>query len=184
MLKKIAEYLILFFQSVPFCRKLLKKLFRNAFEYRQVVSEEDRRKLINFYNPEMTSESQECPTGLKPPLSALCSFMVLFRGRIIGAVHLAKNEFNNNYAGWWLYSMQVYWPFRRLGIGERLTKEVFSFAIKNRIELLYVSVWDKNKSSCSLYENLGFVKIAEMPVSFSNEVETRKYIVMKKELTH
>jgi len=183
MLKRIAEYFILFLQGVPFCRKLMKRIFRIGFEYRQVLSEEDRRQFLNFYNPEIALDNQECPTGLKPLLSASYSFMVFFRRRIIGVVNLTKNEFNNNYPGWWVYSVEVYWPFRRLGIGERLNKEVFSFALKNRIELLYVSVWDKNKSSCSLYENLGFAKIGEMPVSISNEKETRKYIVMKKELT-
>lgn len=184
MLRKIAESFILFFQSVPFCRKLMKEICRNAFAYRQLFNEEDRRKFLNFYNPEIAMDNQEYPTGVKPPLSASYSFVALFRSRTIGAVNLTKNEFTDDYPGWWLYSLKVYWPFRRLGIGERLNKEVFSFALKNKIELLYVSVWDKNKSSCSLYENLGFVKAAEVRVSISSDEETRKYIVMKKELTH
>jgi ribosomal protein S18 acetylase RimI-like enzyme len=182
-MKAVFRRIILLSQSVRFCRTFVKSILQNAFEYRQVMDEEGRNKLVYLHNPENTAEDQDYQAAFNPSDSPFYSFKALFRNRITGAVTLSENEFHDNYPGWWLSGLEVYWPFRRLGIAKRLNQEVFAFALRNRIEELYITVWDKNAPACNLFEELGFAKIGERLQSIPDEKENRTYIVMRKDLS-
>jgi RimJ/RimL family protein N-acetyltransferase len=175
--------IILLSQSVHFCRTFVKSILQDAFEYRQIMDEEDRNKSAYLHNPENTAEDQDYQAPFNPPASPFYGFKASFHNRIIGAVTLSKNEFHDNYPGWWVSGLEVYWPFRRLGIAKRLNQEVFAFALRNRIEELYLTVWDKNTPSRNLFEKLGFAKIGERLQSIPDEKESRTYIVMRKDLS-
>jgi GNAT superfamily N-acetyltransferase len=139
-IKKIIERFIIFLQSSPTYRKSINKILYKHIKYRQVFTSWDKIAFLSFYNPKIGFEKEQLQDMPSQSSSVSHSFIALFLGKIIGGVTLANVNDGNDYLGWWIYSLYVYWPFRRFGVGERLIRKLFDFTQENKIKSLYLSV--------------------------------------------
>lgn len=60
---------------------------------------------------------------------------------------------------WWVYSLWVRRPFRRMGIGQRLTERALNHAKRLGAEAVHLYVFADNHPAIHLYECCGFVQV-------------------------
>ena len=86
--------------------------------------------------------------------------------KILGYVQLAHmSEEFGAHAGYWLYRLEVKFPYRRLGVGERLCGAVIERARAYGAKGLSLLVREDNEPALDLYQKLGFVEIGRIPRS-------------------
>jgi ribosomal protein S18 acetylase RimI-like enzyme len=109
------------------------------------------------------------------------------RDRVVGFVQLVhRPDQDHPWNGYWLFSLMVRVPYRRLGIGELLTLRVIEGARTLGADVLSLLVFDDNDNAIALYHKLGFDEVAVEGPAPEAEAETqpggKRRIVMRKAL--
>lgn len=78
-------------------------------------------------------------------------------GHLAGFVQLVRHSPQHSpYTGYWLFSLAVKSPYKGIGIGEQLTREVISKARSENQKTLHLLVYNNNIPAMQLYRKLGF----------------------------
>ncbi len=84
--------------------------------------------------------------------------------RVIGLVRLGRrHEANPAYTGHWLWSLTVREPYRAMGVGQALTRQVISQAQTEGAHALFLTITESNLPAVGLYRKLGFERVV-LPV--------------------
>ena len=110
-----------------------------------------------------------------------------WRGRLAGFVQLVRHPPEHSpYIGYWLFSLYVKSPFKRGGIGEKLSRVVIDRACAEGAQTLDLQVFNDNFRAIQLYRKLGFEMqvIPELEPRLVSEATPagRRRIVMRKQL--
>lgn len=91
------------------------------------------------------------------------------------------------YVGWWLIGMKVNWRYRRMGIGEKLTKMAADVAVKHGASEIKLLVFEDAKPANNLYRKVGFrqISIPELDKQLEEEARenSRRRIILAKDIT-
>lgn len=71
----------------------------------------------------------------------------------------------------YIYNIAVRREYRKMGIGERLTKELISYCIKSHLEFISLEVRCSNNAAINLYKKLGFRTLGERKEFYKNPTE-------------
>jgi GNAT superfamily N-acetyltransferase len=94
--------------------------------------------------------------------------------RVVGLVTLVDyGPEAGPWQGEWVMSLMVWGPYRRLGLGERLTRAVIGRARAAGAEELRLAVFDDNAPALRLYGKMGFVRtlIPELESKLAQEAQ-------------
>lgn len=105
---------------------------------------------------------------------------------VIGRVTIRNSSGANSlYHGWLIFSIWVYWRYRRLGIGRRLTEMSCDFAAKHGASEVKLSVFKDNKRALNFYQKMGFYQVSISGINGQLREEAKKTgrqrIIMKKD---
>jgi len=93
---------------------------------------------------------------------------------------------DSHYQGWWIFGMWVNWRYRRLGIGEQLTKEACDLASAQGANEIKLLVFQDSKPAINLYQKFGFhrILIPEIEQELQQEVSKapRRRIILAKDI--
>jgi ribosomal protein S18 acetylase RimI-like enzyme len=122
------------------------------------------------------------------PAPNLTNYVARRRGEIAGFVQLVRHpESHFPWVGYWLFSLHVWEPYRRLGIGRQLTDRVIDQASAEGARELWLVVFEDNLRAIRLYRRLGFeqVTLAALDPQLVEEREKtgRRRVVMRRELS-
>lgn len=107
--------------------------------------------------------------------------------KIIGFVQYVRHpETHPEWAGHWLFSLEVWRQYRGMGIGEALTDKVVEYAASQGASALWLVVNEDNLRAVRLYQKLGF-EIAVRPalepkLEAEKKLSGRRRIAMRKTL--
>ena len=107
--------------------------------------------------------------------------------KIIGFVQYVRHpETNPEWAGHWLFSLEVWRQYRGMGIGEALTGKVIEHAVSQGAPELWLVVNEANVRAIRLYQKLGFEIIIRPALEPKLEAEKklvgRRRVAMRKPL--
>lgn len=151
-------------QSLKVYGFLAKKIVKENIHYKIAIPD-DASSLSLFYRCNQQFELEN-PTNtlyeqLKNPKQSEYGLIAKRKDIVIGGVTLSKSEENDYpYAGWWIFGMKVTWRYRRIGIGEKLTKMAMDVAAKNGATEIKLLVFEDTKPANNLYRKLGFRQIS------------------------
>lgn len=115
----------------------------------------------------------------------LCKKKEMVIGRIT-IDNFSKDD--SPYHGWWIFSTWVYWRYRRLDIGRRLTEMACDFAAHQGVPEVKLLVFKDSKAALNLYQKMGFyqVYIPEIDRMLEEEFKSthRKRIILKKDFNN
>ncbi|MBN2119698.1 MAG: GNAT family N-acetyltransferase [Candidatus Omnitrophica bacterium] len=80
--------------------------------------------------------------------------------KVIAGLNLNNFTDNEAYRGWWIYSTQVHWFYRRLGIAYKLTYTALRFLKEEGATQVRLFVFKDNKPAVNLYSKLGFNQVS------------------------
>lgn len=84
-------------------------------------------------------------------------FIARFYGLLSGCIKLIYfGEKRSCMPGYWLYSLVVRFPFRGMGLGERLCSTAVQYAHEQGIDQLHLLVQTKNEIARQVYARVGF----------------------------
>ncbi len=90
------------------------------------------------------------------------------------------------FSGWRIYDLWVNWRYRRLGIGERLTKMSCDIAAQGQAREIKLLAFRDSKPAIRLYRKMGFrrISIPEIDKQLREEAERtrRERIIMAKDI--
>ena len=114
-------------------------------------------------------------------------WVAYWRGRLAGFVQLVRHPPEHSpYIGYWLFSLYVKSPFKRAGIGEKLSRVVIDRACVEGAPTLDLQVFNDNFRAIQLYRKLGFEMqiIPELEPRLVSEATPtgRRRVVMRKRL--
>jgi GNAT superfamily N-acetyltransferase len=150
-------------QSFKLYGFLAKKLVKENIHYK-IATPEDASLLSLLYRYNQQPESEN-PTNalyeqLKNPEQSGYWLVAKQKNMVIGGVTLTKSqESDYPYAGWWLFGMKVNWRYRKIGIGEKLTKMAAGVAAKHGATEIKLLVFEDAKPANNLYRKSGFRQI-------------------------
>jgi len=158
ILKQIGSSLLRFVQGFQVYRQLTRRFFK-----KQVL-----------YQVESSGNSGNC-------------FLAKRNNMVIGRAEL--HNFlgsDSHYQGWWIFGMWVNWRYRRLGIGEQLTKKACDLADQAGASEVKLLVFQDSKPAINLYRKLGFrrISIPEIDKELKEEAgkTSQKRIIMEKNI--
>lgn len=121
------------------------------------IGEASQAELINVQRHLMPGVWQRPP----PPDPSVTRYVAKTGSALAGFVELVRHSPEHfPYLGHWLYGLHVWPRYRRLGIGERLTRTVMMQAHEEGASELLLLVQDTNKAAIDLYTKLGFARCA------------------------
>lgn len=99
----------------------------------------------------------DAQTGAPAPSPDAVDWIAKLRGRVIGFVQYVYGDAEAGpWAGHWLFSLTVWQPYRALGVGEALSRQVVAHAVSRGADELRLAVFEDNKRAIALYRKLGF----------------------------
>jgi ribosomal protein S18 acetylase RimI-like enzyme len=109
-------------------------------------------------------------------------------GTIVGVICLARHtQEHYPYTGFWFSGLQVRYPWRRLGVGERLVRVAMARAAQEKAAELCCLVFIDNHAALNLYRKLGFVQVwrpeIEIRLQEAHETTGERQVVLCKSLT-
>lgn len=151
-------------QSLKFYGLLAKKLMQENIHYKIAIPS-DAHSVSRFYmhNEQHKSEhyTDTLKEQLKNPENSGYWLVAKQKDMVIGGVTLNKfQESDYPYEGWWLFGMNVKLRYRRMGIGEKLTKMAADVAAKQGATEIKLLVFEDAKPANNLYRKSGFRKIS------------------------
>jgi len=153
-------------QGTSFYRRVA-RLLRPSIEIKE-ADEAYMQQALNWLNH--VQLGQTAPSNFRAT-----SFVALKKGRVIGFVDLVKrSEQYYRDDSYWLYSLIVSTPYRRMGIGEELTRMAMEKSRKEGIKKLFLTTGENNDRAVRLYRKLGFETrvIPEFEKYFEDERRT------------
>lgn len=177
-------------QSLNFYSLLVKRLIKADINY-QFAGPEDAPALSRLYRNslELGLENAEDAFRKQPRKSKSSDYWLVAKrkDRIIGGAALTEFPENNYlYMGWWVFGMKVYWRYRRMGIGKKLTKMAMDVAAEYGGSDIKLLVFKDAKPANKLYKELGFrqISIPELDRQLSQEAEksSRRRIILAKNI--
>jgi len=118
----------------------------------------------------------------QPDEDSVVSLVAKEKGRGIGTLSLHKGAPGEV---WGISSMWVYWRFRGLGIGERLTEVACHRAALQGAAEIQLHVFNDNRRALGLYRKLGFTVVSEVATIDAQRVVAgshRQRFLMRKSL--
>jgi RimJ/RimL family protein N-acetyltransferase len=175
-------------QSLKLYGLLFKKLMKENIHY-QIATPDDALSLSRLYRYNQQSDLEN-PTDvlkeqLKNPEDSGYWIVARQKDSVIGGVNLGKfPESDYPYEGWWLFGMKVNWRYRRMGIGEQLTKMAIEVAAKNSASEVKLFVFEDSKPANNLYRKAGFNQVFipqpdKQPEEDARENSRRRIVLAK-----
>ncbi|MBN1629021.1 MAG: GNAT family N-acetyltransferase [Thermoleophilia bacterium] len=104
----------------------------------------------------------------------LTNWVAKRQDRVVGFIQLVRGpDQEHPLSAYWLFSLMVRVPYRRLGLGEMLTLRVIERARSLGANALCLFVFDDNDAAIALYHKLGFERVAVEEPSAHAGAETR-----------
>ncbi len=178
MIKRIASALFRRLQRLKRYRVLARRLIGRRVSYR-VATIEDAHALSKFYGYDRFSESGD-------PVERFARLFEYSEGRgdilvasvwreIVGATSISWFPENGSlYQGWWIFGLLVRGLYRRLGIGEKLTRMALEKVIQEGGTRVTLSVFEHNNAAINLYHKMGFQKTVIPGLEEQLEEEVQK----------
>jgi signal peptidase I len=184
-------------QSLRLYGLLVKKLMKENIRY-QIAVPADASSLSRLYRynrqPNLENPTDALKEQLRNPKDS--GYWIVAkqkigrkegRDKIVGGVTLARFEPDDYpYEGWWIFGMKVNWRYRRMGIGEELTKMAMDIAAKYGASEIKLLVFEDAIPANNLYQKLGFrrVSIPELDEQLAEEARetSRRRIVLTKNI--
>lgn len=145
-IRKLVSYSLSKAQGHPYYKALAPLVYRGITV--EEAQETDMHKVHCWLNPKH-----------KPTVSNnsnVTNFVAKKRGKVIGFVQLVRGSRGSDFAGYWLYALAVKLFYRRMGVGNELTRAVIKKAKEEHAPELFLLVRENNNNAIRLYYNLGF----------------------------
>jgi signal peptidase I len=177
-------------QSLKLYGLLAKKLMKENICYK-IATSSDAYSVSRFYTydrrHELGNPAETLKDQIKNPEDSGYWLVAKQKDRVIGGVTLANFPASDYpYAGWWLFGMKVNWRYRRMGIGEQLTKMAADLAAKYGASEIKLLVFEDTKPANGLYQKVGFrqISIPELDRQLEKEAQenSRRRIIFSKNL--
>lgn len=177
-------------QSLKLYSHLAKKLM-NGNIYYQIATPDDASSLSLLYRynqqPESENSANTFYEQLKNPEQSGYWLVAKRKDVVVGGVTLSKfQESDYPHAGWWLFGMKVNWRYRKMGIGEKLTKMAAGFAAKHGASEIKLLVFEDAKPANNLYRKSGFrqISVPELDKELQQEAKknSRLRIILAKDI--
>ena len=188
--RRLLVIILVKLQSIKFYGLLAKKLLKENIHYK-IATPSDAPSISRFYmydkQPELENPTDTLKEQLKNPENSGYSLVAKQKDRVIGGVTLTKfQESNYPYEGWWLFGMKVKLRYRRMGIGEELTKMAADVASKHGVTEIKLLVFEDAKPANNLYQKSGFrrISIPELDRQLEKEAQenSRRRIILLKDV--
>ncbi|MDO9530040.1 MAG: signal peptidase I [Syntrophales bacterium] len=165
-------------QSLKLYGFLAKKMMEDNIHY-QIATTDDASSLSLFYRYNQQPESENLTNTLheqlKNPEDSGYWLVAKQEDMVIGGVTLSRSEESDHpNAGWWLFGMKVNWPYRKIGIGEKLTKMAADVAAKRGASEIKLLVFEDAKPANKLYRKSGFRQISVPELDKQLQQEAKK----------
>jgi ribosomal protein S18 acetylase RimI-like enzyme len=179
-------------QSVKLYGFLVKKLMKENIHYK-IATPDDTSSLSLLYRynqqPESKNPIDALYEQLKNPKESGYWLVAKRKEKVVGCVTLSEfQESDHPHAGWWLFGMKVNWRYRRIGIGEKLTKMAADIAAKHGASEIKLLVFEDAKPANNLYRKSGFrqISIPELDEELQEEAKktSRLRIILAKDIKY
>lgn len=159
-MKDVVRKTLLTCQAAPSYRWLGRKTVGAVVDVRG-LDDADIRAFSRYFrvsqHPERRQYVDRVAVELRSPRPNSVHVIALCLERIIGHVVVTRNpDDQSRFPGLWLFALNVWLPFRGLGIAERLVETAASLAPKCDADRLYLRVAAYNVPALALYRKLGF----------------------------
>lgn len=177
-------------QSLKFYGFLAKNLMKENIHY-QIATPDDASSLSLLYRynqqPELENPTNALYEQLKNPEQSGYWLVAKRKDMVIGGVSLTRSqEGDYPHAGWWLFGMKVNWRYRRMGIGEKLTKMAADVAAKHGGSEIRLLVFEDTVSANNLYRKSKFrqISVPELDEQLQEEAKktSRLRIILAKDI--
>ncbi len=177
-------------QSLKLYGFLAKKLVEDNIHY-QIATPDDASSLSLLYRynqqPDSANPTNALYEQLKNPEDSGYWLVAKRKDMVIGGVTLTKSEESDYpHAGWWLFGMKVNWRYRRMAIGENLTKMAADIAAKHGAIEIKLLVFEDAKPANNLYRKSGFrhIPVPELDEELQEEAKktSRLRIILAKDI--
>jgi signal peptidase I len=169
---------------------LAKNLIKENIHYK-IAAPSDAHSVSRFYMYDKQYESDNLTDTFKEqlenPEDSGYWLIAKQKDMVIGGVTLSRSqEGNSPHAGWWLFGMKVNWRYRRMGIGEKLTKMAAEVATKHGASEIKLLVFEDSKPANNLYRKSGFrqISVPELDEQLQEEAKktSRLRIILAKDI--
>lgn len=165
-------------QSFTLYGLLVKKLMKENIHYK-IATPDDASSLSLLYRynqqPESENPMNSLYEQLKNPEDSGYWLVAKGKNKVIGGVTLSESEESDYpYAGWWLFGMKVNWRYRRMGIGDKLTKMAADIAAKHGASEIRLLVFEDARPANNLYRKTGFHRISVPELDKELQEEAKK----------
>jgi ribosomal protein S18 acetylase RimI-like enzyme len=169
---------------------LAKKLMKENIHYK-IATPDDASSLSLLYRynqqPELENPTNALYEQLKNPEQSGYWLVAKQKNMVIGGATLTKSQKSDYpYAGWWLFGMKVNWRYRRMGIGERLTRLATDVVAKHGASEIRLLVFEDAKPANNLYRKSGFrqISVPELDKELQEEAKktSRLRIILAKDI--
>lgn len=177
-------------QSLKLYGLLAKKLMKGNICYK-IATSSDAYSVSQFYaydkRHELGKPAETLKEHIKNPEDSGYWIIAKQKDSVIGGVTLANFPASDYpYAGWWLFGMKVDWRYRRMGIGEKLTKMAEVLAAEHGASEIKLLVFEDANPANGLYQKVGFrqISIPELDRQLEKEAQenSRRRIIFSKNL--
>ena len=177
-------------QSFKLYGFLAKKLMKENIHYK-IATPDDASSLSLLYRynqqPELENPTNALYEQLKNPEQSGYWLVAKQKNMVIGGTTLTKSQKSDYpYAGWWLFGMKVNWRYRRMGIGEKLTKMAADVVAKHGSTEIKLIVFEDAKPANNLYRKSGFrqIYVPELDKKLQEEAKktSRLRIILAKDI--
>lgn len=146
--KRVASLCLRGIQGLPAYRNVV-RTFRPGIEIKE-ADEQDLQQVRAWLNP---SSRRPRSTSQSPRDT---NWVAKKGDHVIGFVQLVRHPPTHYLHGHWLFSLSVRTPYRRLGIGEDLSRVVMERARQEEVEEIKLIIREDNQPAIKLYRKLGF----------------------------
>jgi signal peptidase I len=169
---------------------LAKKMMKENIHYK-IATPSDAHSVSQFYMYDKRPESENPIDTFKEQLEnpKLSGYWLVAKQKdnVIGGVSLTRSqEGDSPHAGWWLFGMKVNWRYRRMGIGEKLTRMAADIAAKHGASEIKLLVFEDARRANNLYRKSGFrqISIPELDKQLQEEAKktSRLRIILAKNI--
>lgn len=124
------------------------------------------RRVVRSFNPsfqiseakEIDLEEAQDRFGFMVSTNPMSTHLVALKGsKVVGYVNLVRHSSKDApYMGHWIHGLIVWLPYRGLGLGEALCREVIARARAEGAKEVRLLVYPQNRAAVNLYVKLGF----------------------------
>ena len=148
------------------------KRFRPAYTI-QEASPSDLMTLHAWLSP---GGEDALPASERNANPYLTTYVARSGADVLGFVSLLRHpETEFPHTGHWLYSLTVRTRYRRIGVGEALTRRVIEQARAESAPELLLYVFENNAPAIALYRKLGFERVVLPALEAELEADVQKY---------